>query len=234
SLPHGSAARSRSILRGRDRCVTSRTGMAQRSSTRHPAHGRHRDDGRVPAEGPTGGGGQPGRTSSQAWPVAASAIRVSDRRRVPLAGGASGVRDSGYCAGSADHLAGAARGAAVNSLHGATLAFLLAWGTAVGVDLVSWPQAMISRPLIAGAVTAALLGDLGGGLRVALVMELFALDVLPCAAPRPIPTTAPRPWLRLHWPRVSRGRRHWGPRCWWGCSPRCWAAGACNGSGKTK
>ncbi len=70
------------------------------------------------------------------------------------------------------------------SLHGATLAFLLAWGTAVGVDLVSWPQAMISRPLIAGAVTAALMGDLEGGLRVALVMELFALDVLPVGASR--------------------------------------------------
>jgi len=72
----------------------------------------------------------------------------------------------------------------VSSLHGVSLAFLLAWGTAVGVDLVSWPQAMISRPLIAGAVTAALMGDLEGGLRVALVMELFALDVLPVGASR--------------------------------------------------
>ena len=72
----------------------------------------------------------------------------------------------------------------MNPLGGGTLAFLLAWGTAVGVDLVSWPQAMISRPLIAGTVTAALMGDLEGGVRVALVMELFALDVLPVGASR--------------------------------------------------
>ena len=72
----------------------------------------------------------------------------------------------------------------MNPLHGLTLALLLAWGTAVGVDLVSWPQAMISRPLIAGTVAAALMGDLEGGVRVALVMELFALDVLPIGAAR--------------------------------------------------
>jgi len=30
--------------------------------------------------------------------------------------------------------------------------FLLVWGTLVGLDLVSVPQAMIARPLVAGAV----------------------------------------------------------------------------------
>ena len=103
----------------------------------------------------------------------------------------------------------------MNSLHGATLAFLLAWGTAVGVDLVSWPQAMISRPLIAGAVTAALMGDLEGGLRVALVMELFALDVLPVGASRypdygpatvgAVALAAGQPWQAALGPAVLGG-----------------------------
>jgi PTS system mannose-specific IIC component len=65
-----------------------------------------------------------------------------------------------------------------------TLALLLLWGTAVGVDLVSFPQAMIARPIVAGTITAAILGDLESGLHVALVMELFALDVLPVGAAR--------------------------------------------------
>jgi mannose/fructose/N-acetylgalactosamine-specific phosphotransferase system component IIC len=72
----------------------------------------------------------------------------------------------------------------MSPLAPATLALLLLWGTAVGVDLVSFPQAMIARPIVAGTITAAILGDLESGLRVALVMELFALDVLPVGAAR--------------------------------------------------
>ena len=37
---------------------------------------------------------------------------------------------------------------------------LLIWGTLVGLDLVSVPQAMISRPLVAGAVAGAFAGDM--------------------------------------------------------------------------
>src|SRR5262249_45599741 len=148
------------LLCGRDGGDAPGAGMAQRFSTRHPAHGGHRDDGCFPAEGSAGGGGQSGRTASQAWPVAPAALHLPDRRRVPLVAGARSIGGSGHGAGSADRAARAARGTQVNPLHGGTLTFLLAWGTAVGVDLVSWPQAMISRPLIAGAVTAAFLGDL--------------------------------------------------------------------------
>ena len=35
----------------------------------------------------------------------------------------------------------------------ATALVLVAWGTLVALDLVSVPQAMIARPLVAGAVT---------------------------------------------------------------------------------
>lgn len=65
-----------------------------------------------------------------------------------------------------------------------TLAALLVWGTLVGVDLVSMPQMMIARPLVAGTVAGLLLGDVETGLRVGVVLELFQFDVLPVGAVR--------------------------------------------------
>jgi PTS system mannose-specific IIC component len=59
---------------------------------------------------------------------------------------------------------------------------LLVWGTLVGLDLVSVPQAMIARPLVAGTVAGWLAGDVHTGLRVGVLFELFALDVLPVGA----------------------------------------------------
>jgi PTS system mannose-specific IIC component len=61
---------------------------------------------------------------------------------------------------------------------------LLLWGTLVGLDLVSVPQAMISRPLVAGTVAGWLVGDVHTGLRIGVLFELFALDVLPVGAVR--------------------------------------------------
>jgi len=61
---------------------------------------------------------------------------------------------------------------------------LLGWGTLVGLDLVSMPQAMIARPLVAGAVAGAMLGDLGTGLRLGVIFELFQYDILPMGAVR--------------------------------------------------
>ncbi len=61
---------------------------------------------------------------------------------------------------------------------------LLLWGTLVGLDLVSVPQAMISRPLVAGTVAGWLAGDVHTGVRIGVVFELFALDVLPVGAVR--------------------------------------------------
>jgi len=65
-----------------------------------------------------------------------------------------------------------------------TLAALLVWGTLVGVDLVTVPQMMIARPLVAGTVAGLLLGDVETGLRVGVVLELFQFDVLPVGAAR--------------------------------------------------
>jgi len=67
----------------------------------------------------------------------------------------------------------------------ATSALLLVvWGTIVGLDLVSVPQAMLARPVVAGAVAGWLAGDVEAGLRVGVLFELFALDVLPVGAVR--------------------------------------------------
>lgn len=61
---------------------------------------------------------------------------------------------------------------------------LALWGTIVGLDLVSLPQALLSRPLVVGTVAGVILGDVEAGLRVGVILELFALDVLPIGAVR--------------------------------------------------
>jgi len=61
---------------------------------------------------------------------------------------------------------------------------LLVWGTFVGVDLVSVPQMMIARPLVAGTVAGAILGDVETGLKLGVVFELLQYDILPVGAVR--------------------------------------------------
>ena len=61
---------------------------------------------------------------------------------------------------------------------------LLGWGTLCGIDLVSVPQMMIARPLVAGALAGAILGDVETGLRLGVLFELFQFDILPVGAVR--------------------------------------------------
>jgi mannose/fructose/N-acetylgalactosamine-specific phosphotransferase system component IIC len=61
---------------------------------------------------------------------------------------------------------------------------LVVWGTLVGVDLVSLPQMMIARPLVAGTVAGAILGDIPTGLKLGIVFELLQYDILPVGAVR--------------------------------------------------
>ncbi len=65
-----------------------------------------------------------------------------------------------------------------------TLFLLLTWGTIVALDLVSVPQAMYARPLVAGTVAGLIAGDVTAGLQLGVLLELFALDVLPVGAAR--------------------------------------------------
>lgn len=72
----------------------------------------------------------------------------------------------------------------MNELSPEIVIALVLWGTLVGLDLVSVPQAMISRPVVAGTVAGWLAGDVQTGLRIGVLFELFALDVLPVGAVR--------------------------------------------------
>jgi mannose PTS system EIIC component len=64
------------------------------------------------------------------------------------------------------------------------LALLLVWGTLVGLDLVSVPQMMIARPIVAGGIAGGILGDAATGLLVGVLFELFQFDILPVGAVR--------------------------------------------------
>ena len=61
---------------------------------------------------------------------------------------------------------------------------LLGLGAIVGLDLVSFPQMMLARPIVAGAGAGLLLGDVGAGLRLGVLFELFQYDILPVGATR--------------------------------------------------
>ena len=72
----------------------------------------------------------------------------------------------------------------MSALPMSALALLLLWGVIVGLDLVSVPQGLLSRPLVAASVAGFLAGDPVAGMRVGALLELFALDVLPVGASR--------------------------------------------------
>ena len=57
-------------------------------------------------------------------------------------------------------------------------------GALLGLDVVSFPQAMISRPIVAATVAGAFLGEPERGLLIGVVLELIALDTLPFGASR--------------------------------------------------
>ena len=59
---------------------------------------------------------------------------------------------------------------------------VLLWGAIAGLDLVSVPQGLLSRPLVAATVAGLLCGNAAGGLLAGMVLELYALDVLPIGA----------------------------------------------------
>ena len=54
----------------------------------------------------------------------------------------------------------------------------------MGLDVVSFPQAMVSRPIVAATVAGAFLGHASLGLMVGAALELIALETLPFGASR--------------------------------------------------
>lgn len=57
-------------------------------------------------------------------------------------------------------------------------------GAVVGLDTVSFPQAMLSRPLVAATLGGAMAGSPFGGLLVGAALELIAHETLPFGASR--------------------------------------------------
>lgn len=57
-------------------------------------------------------------------------------------------------------------------------------GGVLGLDVVSFPQAMISRPLVAATISGALVGHASSGLLIGATLELIALETLPFGASR--------------------------------------------------
>jgi len=55
-------------------------------------------------------------------------------------------------------------------------------GALLGLDVVTFPQAMISRPIVAATVAGAFIGNPIAGLTVGAVLELMALGMLPFGA----------------------------------------------------
>ena len=54
----------------------------------------------------------------------------------------------------------------------------------VGLDVVSFPQMMFSRPLVAATLGGAVAGSVAQGLLVGVLLELLALETLPVGASR--------------------------------------------------
>lgn len=57
-------------------------------------------------------------------------------------------------------------------------------GGLLGLDVVSFPQAMISRPIVAATLAGALVGQSPSGLLIGAALELIALETLPFGASR--------------------------------------------------
>ncbi len=55
-------------------------------------------------------------------------------------------------------------------------------GALLGLDVVTFPQAMISRPIVAATAAGALIGQPMAGLTIGAVLELMALGMLPFGA----------------------------------------------------
>lgn len=61
---------------------------------------------------------------------------------------------------------------------------LLVWGVITGIDLVSVLQVMVARPLVAASVAGWIAGDPVAGVLTGMVLELYALEVLPVGGAR--------------------------------------------------
>ncbi|HZE07490.1 MAG TPA: PTS sugar transporter subunit IIC [Gemmatimonadaceae bacterium] len=69
----------------------------------------------------------------------------------------------------------------MNLLQALPIAML---GAVLGLDVVSFPQVMIARPIVSSTLAGAFIGHSESGLLIGVVLELIALDTLPFGASR--------------------------------------------------
>ena len=69
-------------------------------------------------------------------------------------------------------------------MNSADILILSLVGGVLGLDTVSFPQAMLSRPIVGATLTGAILGDPWSGLLVGATLEMFAVETLPFGASR--------------------------------------------------
>jgi hypothetical protein len=146
--------------------------------------------------------------ASSRRPARAAAFRLSHRRRGGEAAPARGRWRRGHRAGRAHRPRHSGRGIHLN-LPLDVLIALMVWGTLVGVDLVSLPQMMIARPIVAGAVTGAILGDIATGLKLGVMFELLQYDILPVGAVR-YPEYGPATVAAVATAHAATGVLDWG------------------------
>lgn len=69
-------------------------------------------------------------------------------------------------------------------MNGVDIVVLSLLGGVLGLDTVSFPQAMLSRPIVGATLAGAVLGNASAGLLIGATLELFAVDTLPFGASR--------------------------------------------------
>ena len=69
-------------------------------------------------------------------------------------------------------------------MSGVDIVILALLGGVLGLDTVSFPQAMLSRPIVGATIAGAFMGDASAGLLAGATLELFAVDTLPFGASR--------------------------------------------------
>src|SRR5207244_3282757 len=178
---HGRAARHRGGIRVDRGSLGAPARVGTRPPRRHPRGRRHRHTRGAHRQQAAREPCQRRRPAPPPRTVGAVALRLPERRGGRAAQDARRAGGRGDGSGRPDGCPGAARGLHM-SLEVQLL--LLAWGTLVGLDLVSVPQMMIARPLVAGSIAGAMLGDVVTGLQLGVLFELFQYDILPVGAAR--------------------------------------------------
>src|SRR5258708_3833721 len=187
ALPDGRAAGNAGVLRHHHERHHGDSALPRGRAPGDPAHARRRDDAQARRCRRRRLGEHRGPASSPR-PGAEASLRLSHARR-----GGRAARDrrhghSGFRAGRSRIPVRPARpcprGAWPMTHFLVDILPIALLGGLLGLDVVCFPQAMISRPLLAAPAGGALIGHALSGMMVGAALELIALETLPFGAAR--------------------------------------------------